>query len=160
MSQISENELKRISDKNMERFYDYLRLESVSAQGRQIKQTAEAVQALIENTGGESKVLKLEGAHPVVYGFFEAGPTGDSEKTLLFYDHYDVQPEDPLDEWRTEPFEPTVKEGILYARGVSDNKANLMARINAIEAYKNTEGGYQLMLNSLLKVKRKLVVHM
>lgn len=141
MSQISENELKRISDKNMERFYDYLRLESVSAQGRQIKQTAEAVQALIENTGGESKVLKLEGAHPVVYGFFEAGPTGDSEKKLLFYDHYDVQPEDPLDEWRTEPFEPTVKEGILYARGVSDNKANLMARINAIEAYKNTEGG-------------------
>lgn len=141
MSQINAEEIKRISDKNMELFYDYLRLESVSAQGRQINQTAKAVQALIENIGGESEVLELKGAHPVVYGFFEAGKSGDSEKTLLFYDHYDVQPEDPLDEWNTEPFEPTIKDGILYARGVSDNKANFMARINAIEAYKNTEEG-------------------
>lgn len=70
MSQISTEEIKRISDKNMARFYDYLRLESVSAQGRQINQTAEAVQSFIENTGGEAKVLALEGAHPVVYGFF------------------------------------------------------------------------------------------
>lgn len=141
MSQINREELKRISDKNMDTFYNYLRLESVSAQGRQIKETAKAVQNLIENIGGEAKVLELEDAHPVVYGFFEAGPAGDSDKTLLFYDHYDVQPEDPLDEWNTAPFEPTVKDGILYARGVSDNKANLMARINAIEAYKNTAGG-------------------
>lgn len=141
MSQVSAKEVKRISDKNMDLFYDYLRLESVSAQGRQIKQTAQAVQVLIENIGGEAKVLELEGAHPVVYGFFEAGQAGDSEKTLLFYDHYDVQPEDPLDEWHTEPFEPTVKDDILYARGVSDNKANFMARINAVEAYKNTEEG-------------------
>ncbi|BAK94687.1 M20/M25/M40 family metallo-hydrolase [Tetragenococcus halophilus] len=141
MSQISTEEIKRISDKNMARFYDYLRLESVSAQGRQINQTAEAVQSFIENTGGEAKVLALEGAHPVVYGFFAAGPSGDAEKTLLFYDHYDVQPEDPLDEWNTVPFEPTEKDGLLYARGVSDNKANFVARINAIEAYKNTEGG-------------------
>lgn len=141
MTQINAEEIKRISDKNMDLFYDYLRLESVSAQGRQINQTAKAVQALIENIGGESEVLELKGAHPVVYGFFEAGQAGDSDKTLLFYDHYDVQPEDPLDEWNTEPFEPTIKDGILYARGVSDNKANFMARINAIEAYKNTEEG-------------------
>lgn len=70
MSQISTEEIKRISDKNMARFYDYLRLESVSAQGRQINQTAEAVQSFIENTGGEAKVLAIRRCSSSCLWFF------------------------------------------------------------------------------------------
>jgi len=141
MSVISKKEIQRISDKNMEVLYNYLRLESVSAEYKNIPETANAAKQIIESVGGEAQVLTLEGAHPIVYGYFPAGKGGDPDKTLLFYNHYDVQPEDPLDEWKTASFEPTVINGLLYARGVSDNKANFMARINAIEALYNSEEG-------------------
>ena len=141
MDQGFKEKLRKVSENNMGLLYDYLRLDSVSAQHRSIEKTAAMVQSIIQSKGGAAEILTLEGAHPVIYGYFPAGSGGDSNKTLLFYNHYDVQPEDPLDEWETIPFEPTVKDEILYARGVSDNKANFMARINAIEGLKNTEAG-------------------
>jgi acetylornithine deacetylase/succinyl-diaminopimelate desuccinylase-like protein len=65
---------------------------------------------------------------------------GSSQKTLLFYDHYDVQPEEPLELWKTPPFAPTEIDGKLYARGVSDNKGNIAARFAAIRAWRETRG--------------------
>lgn len=156
MSKTNPDEIRRISDKNMEMFYNYLRLESVSAQYRNIPETANATKQIIESIGGEAQVLSLEGAHPIVHGFFPAGKGGNPEKTLLFYNHYDVQPEEPLDEWETDPFEPTVINGILYARGVSDNKANFMARINAIEALANTEDGLPVNINFFVEGEEEI----
>ena len=75
-------------------------------------------------------------AQPVVY----AEAKGTSPKTLLFYDHYDVQPEEPLDLWKTPPFEPVKKDGKLYGRGVSDNKGNIAARFAAIRAWRDVRG--------------------
>ncbi|MCG3223624.1 MAG: M20/M25/M40 family metallo-hydrolase, partial [Candidatus Heimdallarchaeota archaeon] len=58
-----------------------------------------------------------------------------AEKTILFYDHYDVQPEDPLDLWESPPFEPTIRNGKIFARGVTDNKNEIICRLQAIKAY-------------------------
>lgn len=60
-----------------------------------------AIRDTIIEAGGESEILGDLGGHPVVYGYFKAGANGNSEKTLLFYNHYDVQPEDPINEWKT-----------------------------------------------------------
>lgn len=132
---------KEYADKYMDDLYKYLTYESVSAQGRQIPETAQYVSQTIINAGGESEILDDLGGHPVVYGYFKAGANGNPNKTLLFYNHYDVQPEDPIEEWCTEPFEPTVVDDKIVARGVSDNKANFMSRIVAIQAIQDTEGG-------------------
>lgn len=137
----TDNAVKTIIDERQEEFFDYLRLASVSTQNRNILPTVEYVKQMIKKTGGETQVLDDCGGNPVVYGYFPAGEKGNTEKTVLFYNHYDVQPEDPIEEWESEPFEPTVREGILYCRGVSDNKANFVVRLYAIQALLESEGG-------------------
>lgn len=156
MTKLTTERIKEIADQNMDTFYDYLRLDSVSTQGRNIPKTAEYVKKLIESVGGKAELLNDLGGHPIVYGSFEAGAGGNKEKTLLYYNHYDVQPEDPLDEWETEPFEPTVIDGILYCRGVSDNKANFMARINAIAALNETEEGLPCNIKFLVEGEEEI----
>lgn len=151
-------EIKQIAEKNRELLEAYLRLESVSAQGRQMIETAEMVARIITDKGGRAELLYLADteAPPIVYGEFSAGPGGNAEKTLLFYNHYDVQPEDPLEEWQTDPFVPTEREGKLYCRGVSDNKANFIARINAIEYYLGQEGGLPCNVKFLLEGEEEI----
>jgi acetylornithine deacetylase/succinyl-diaminopimelate desuccinylase-like protein len=65
---------------------------------------------------------------------------GEGERTLLFYNHYDVQPPEPLDEWHSDPFAAEVRDGALFARGVADNKGNIAARIAAVDAYLAARG--------------------
>ena len=137
----TDHSVQKIIQDRQEEFFDYLRLASVSTQNRNILPTVQYVKEMIEKTGGDTQVLDDCGGNPVVYGYFPAGKNGDPNKTVLFYNHYDVQPEDPLDEWKSEPFEPTVRDGVLYCRGVSDNKANFVIRLYAIEALMATEGG-------------------
>ena len=69
--------------------------------------------------------------HPIVYGEWMGAP---GRPTILIYGHYDVQPVDPLHEWRTPPFEPTVREGRVYARGAADDKGQFITHVNALEA--------------------------
>ena len=85
-------------------------------------------------------------AHPVVFA-----ELGQGERTLLIYDHYDVQPPDPLEEWESPPFEPTIRDGKFYARGVADNKGDLMARIQAIEAYRAAFGELPLRIKFVVE---------
>lgn len=139
--QKSRQRVKDIIDQREKEFFDYLRLDSVSTQNRSIEPTVKYVKELIEKTGGDVKVLDDLGGNPVVYGYFKAGPKGNPEKTVLFYNHYDVQPEDPLEEWETDPFEPTVIDGKLFCRGVTDNKANFILRLYAIEYLMQSEEG-------------------
>lgn len=108
---------------------------SVAAQNRGMKETAKMVEQFISQIGGESRQLETSG-FPVVYGEF----SGESEKILSFYNHYDVQPEDPLDLWESPPFGAEIRDGRIYARGVADNKGNLMARLAAVHAYKQVRG--------------------
>ncbi|MCL1631529.1 M20/M25/M40 family metallo-hydrolase [Sporolactobacillus sp. CPB3-1] len=144
---MDESKKKRLDDevvkqakKSMDTLFDYLRLKTVSAQHLTIPETVRFVSELLKGLGAEVKVLDDLGGNPVIYGFLAADERGNKEKTLLFYDHYDVQPPEPLDEWHSDPFEPTVKDGILYARGTADNKGTLMQRLAAIKALEKTDG--------------------
>jgi len=122
-----------------------IRQPTVSAQGIGIPETARIVLDRTKKRGGiAAEALSVDGGPPTI-----VGETGRGDRTLLIYNHYDVQPPDPLDEWETPPFEPTERDGYLYGRGVSDNKGNLLARLQAIEAYRATLGELPLRIRVL-----------
>ncbi len=102
---------------------------SVAAQNWGLSECAALVAEMLQQRGFNVEILPTAGA-PVVLGELK----GRSEKTLLFYNHYDVQPAEPLELWETPPFEPTLKDGKLFARGVSDDKAHITSRLFAIDA--------------------------
>jgi len=108
---------------------------SVAAQNLGMEETARLVEQMVTGVGATAKQVPTKG-FPVVYG--EIGGTGS--KTLSFYDHYDVQPPDPLNLWESEPFKPDIRNGTFYARGVADNKGNLIARLAAVDAYLRARG--------------------
>ncbi len=108
---------------------------SVSAQNLGITECAKLVGDLLHQRGFAVQIKPTGGA-PVVF----AEQLGRSNKTLLFYNHYDVQPPEPLELWETPPFEPNLREGKLYARGVSDDKGQLTARLFAIDALLDKTG--------------------
>src|SRR5947208_5080547 len=121
------------------------KLPSVSAQGTAIRETADWVVARLNALGFETKVLPKpgQGGQPVVYAEApgrEGGASSAPTRTLLFYDHYDVQPPEPLELWTSPPFQPTLRDGKLYGRGVSDNKGNIAARVLAIKAWREVRG--------------------
>jgi len=128
-----------------------VRLPTVSAQKSAIDETARAVLERTRRAGVKAESLSANGGPPTI-----VGEAGRGEKTLLVYDHYDVQPPDPLDEWKTPPFEPTERDGHLFARGVSDNKGNLMARLQAIEAYRATIGELPLRVRVLYEGEEEI----
>jgi acetylornithine deacetylase/succinyl-diaminopimelate desuccinylase-like protein len=108
---------------------------SIAAQGVGMQECAALVGELLEARGFDIKILPTRG-QPVVF----AERKGLSDRTLLFYNHYDVQPADPLDLWDSPPFEPARRDGKLYARGVSDDKGHLISRIAAIDAFLAHDG--------------------
>jgi acetylornithine deacetylase/succinyl-diaminopimelate desuccinylase-like protein len=113
-----------------------VRQPSVAATGEGVAECADLVRRTFEEAGATVAVHRLSGAAPVVIAEF----SGVSDRTLLFYNHYDVQPPDPLDEWTTPPFDPVVRDGLLYGRGVSDNKGDLTTRIAALRALRQVHG--------------------
>jgi acetylornithine deacetylase/succinyl-diaminopimelate desuccinylase-like protein len=102
---------------------------SVGAQNLGMQECAALVAAMLRKRGFTTEVMPTPGA-PVVFGERK----GTSDKTLLFYCHYDVQPAEPLELWETPPFEPALRDGKLYGRGVSDDKGHLVARLFAVDA--------------------------
>ena len=128
-------------DENSEEFVKELvslvRKPSVSATGEGIDECAEAVKQLMENIGLKVQVIPEKDGNPVIYGEIKSE---DSNKTLLFYDHYDVQPPDPIEEWKSGPFSGEIREGKIYGRGASDNKGNLVSRLMAVKALLETRG--------------------
>lgn len=109
---------------------------SVSARGEGMDACAEMVVQLFKEHGFQVKLNSTPG-NPVVV----ARAQGQSERTMLFYNHYDVQPPEPLELWTTPPFEPTLREGALYARGAKDDKGELVARVAAVDAVRASNGG-------------------
>jgi acetylornithine deacetylase/succinyl-diaminopimelate desuccinylase-like protein len=124
-------------DEALDGVIEYCRLPTVSAHGTSIEETAKYTIALLEAEGFAARILdKPAGGFPVVYA--EQG--GRGSKMLLFYNHYDVQPPDPLEEWQSGPFEPKLRDGRLYGRGVSDDKGNIVSRLLALRALKQAFG--------------------
>ncbi len=102
---------------------------SVGAQNWGMQECAAMVAKMLTLRGFSAEIMPTPGA-PVVFGERK----GKSDKTLLFYCHYDVQPAEPLELWETPPFEPSLRDGKLFGRGVSDDKGHLTARLFAIDA--------------------------
>jgi len=123
-------------DRFLNEFGQFIAQPSVAAQKRGVREMAVLVAARLDAIGAEVTVSETEDA-PIV--FAEQGPP-DAPRTLLIYNHYDVQPEDPLDLWKSPPFEMTIREGRIYGRGVADDKGELLSRIQAVEAWLATQG--------------------
>src|SRR5699024_1100480 len=88
---------------------------------------------------GFTSVEKMDtGGHPLVYATYEGA--GPEAPTVLYYGHYDVQPVDPIELWETDPFEPTIRDGRLYARGASDDKGQVFMHLAVFEAYMAVTG--------------------
>ena len=120
--------------------FDFLRIPSVSARSEHDKDVAHAadwVAKSLREAGLETRVHETAG-HPVVVG--EWRKAGAGAPTILVYGHYDVQPAEPLDLWQSPPFEPTVRDGRIYARGSVDDKGQLFLHVKALEAHLKTRG--------------------
>ena len=97
--------------------------------------------------GFRTETIETEG-HPMLWA---VGPEVPGAPTVLCYGHYDVQPPDPLDAWTTPPFEPTVREGKLYARGAADDKGQVFALVAAVEALLKTRGRLPVNVRFLIE---------
>jgi acetylornithine deacetylase/succinyl-diaminopimelate desuccinylase-like protein len=118
----------------MEELSELLRIPSISADPERkddVRRAAEWVAESVRRMGGEAELVETE-TFPLVVGEVRASGGGDAP-TVLCYGHFDVQPAGAADEWNTDPFEPEVRDGWLYARGVADDKGQLWALLKATE---------------------------
>lgn len=139
-------------EKNRERFqnelFEFLRIPSVSARSEHKQDVQKAANWLADRAreiGMTVKVHETKG-HPIVVAEWRAA--GPNAPTVLIYGHYDVQPAEPLDLWNSPPFEPTIRDGRIYARGSVDDKGQLYLHIKSIEAHLKTNG--KLPMNVVL----------
>jgi acetylornithine deacetylase/succinyl-diaminopimelate desuccinylase-like protein len=114
-----------------------VRQPSVSARGEGIEECAKIVEEMMEGIGFSTMVIRGAEGNPIVYGEIKSR---SSQKTLLFYDHYDVQPPEPIEEWICDPYSGEIRDGKIYGRGVADNKGNLVSRLKAVQSFLETVG--------------------
>ena len=110
---------------------------SVSARGEGIEACAKLVDEMMQEIGLSTRIFKSEKGNQVVYGEKLSKKSG---KTLLVYDHYDVQPPEPLEKWTHEPFSGKIVNGKIYGRGASDNKGNFVSRLKAVQTLLEVTG--------------------
>jgi len=118
---------------------EFLRIPSVSAKSEHDADTRRAAEWLsgrLEAAGLSSRLIETPW-HPIVLAEWRGAPAAP---TVLIYGHYDVQPVEPLDEWESPPFEPTVRDGRLYGRGTADDKGQLYMHVKALEAHLTARG--------------------
>ncbi len=121
-------------EKSLIELIDFCRIPSISAQSRSLPEGAQKTAQMLEQRGFATRIVPTQGAPVVV-----ADRAGKSERTLLFYNHYDVQPAEPLELWDSPPFEPQIRDGCLYARGVMDDKGHITSRLLALDAILSVE---------------------
>lgn len=120
-------------DRFLEELFSLLRIPSVSSlesHKPDMQHCAERLAELLVEAGADDAMVCPTSGHPVVFGSKTIDPALD---TVLVYGHYDVQPADPLDLWKSDPFEPEIRDGAIYARGANDDKGQLFMHIKAFE---------------------------
>jgi acetylornithine deacetylase/succinyl-diaminopimelate desuccinylase-like protein len=130
---------RRHRSRFVEELKHFVRFPSVSNQPKHaydVRRCAQWLAAHLQWVGLEHVHIVSTRRHPIVYA---AWLRATGRPTLLIYGHYDVQPPEPLGEWRTQPFEPLMKGGNLYGRGSSDDKGQLFAHVKALESYLKTD---------------------
>ena len=131
-------EALQFAQQNQSRFLDelkdLLRIPSISTlpeHRADVRRAAEVLAAELKRIGMENVELIETGGHPLVYADWLHA---DGKPTCLCYGHYDVQPPDPLEEWISPPFEPTERNGNIYARGAVDDKGQMYMHVKALES--------------------------
>src|SRR3954453_23733764 len=115
-------------------------------------ETAELVIQMLGDAGIEATTYDTRGGFPVVYG----EQTGKSPKRLSFYNHYDVQPAEPLDLWSSDPWAASIRDGRIWGRGVSDNKGNIAARVAAVKAYRDVRGELPVSIKFIIEGEEEI----
>jgi acetylornithine deacetylase/succinyl-diaminopimelate desuccinylase-like protein len=161
-------EQRRMMEMSLEKVYAYIdshtdvfveslvklvKQPSVSAKGEGIQECAELVEKMMRETGLSTKTLHEEKGNPVVYGEIKSQK---SDRTLLFYDHYDVQPPEPLEKWMSNPFSGKIANGKVYGRGASDNKGNFVSRLKAVQALLEVAGDVPVNLKFLVEGEEEI----
>ena len=126
---------------------------SVSAEGRALEETADLVEELLVASGFETRQLRAGDGPPAVLG----EQRGRSDYTLLLYNHYDVQPADPLELWESPPFEPTVRDGKLFARGTADNKGEFAVRLAVIRSLREHAGELPITIRWIVEGEEEVL---
>jgi acetylornithine deacetylase/succinyl-diaminopimelate desuccinylase-like protein len=139
------------TDTFVARLQSLCRQPSIAAQNTGMTETAGMVAELLKQIGAQTQILPTEG-YPVVFGQIQ----GRASRTLAFYDHYDVQPPEPLELWHSDPFGAEIRNGRIWARGVADNKGNLVARICAVEAYRKVRGELPLAVKFVVEGEEEI----
>jgi acetylornithine deacetylase/succinyl-diaminopimelate desuccinylase-like protein len=125
----------RNKDRYLEDLPSFLRIPSISTDPERVSDMMRAAQwvaAELDRFEFNDIQVMPTARHPVVYGKYDRA--GSEAVTILIYGHYDVQPVDPIDEWESDPFEPTIRGENLYARGASDMKGQVVAQLKAVES--------------------------
>src|SRR5690625_4917431 len=135
------NYLRENREQYLQQLNDFLKIPSISTDSTYKKDVDEAA-TYVENylvKIGFEEIEKIETKrHPLIFGHYNGA--GEEAPTVLFYGHYDVQPVDPIEQWDSEPFEPTVRDGRIYARGASDDKGQVFMHLAVFDAYMKTVG--------------------
>lgn len=143
-------------EKYVEELKDFLRIPSIStlaANKPDMLTAANFVSKKLNDAGMENvKIIETKG-HPLVYSDWLHAP---GKPTLLIYGHYDVQPVDPLNLWDSPPFEPTIKDGKIFARGATDDKGQMYMHIKSVEAYFKTLGKLPLNVKFIIEGEEEI----
>ena len=151
--------LKDYLNAHQERFTqeltDFLRIPSVSTSSEHkedVRRAASFVVEKLQAAGLETELIETP-RHPVVYGSYHVG---NDAPTVLIYGHYDVQPPEPLELWNSPPFEPKIEEGVIYARGATDDKGQVYAHIKGVEALLKTEDALKVNVKFLVEGEEEI----
>jgi len=151
VSQATNSFVESNQDRLLEELKQFLRIPSVSTlpeHAGDIRRAAEFVANSFKTAGLENIEIIPTAKHPLVYADWLHAP---GKPTVLCYGHYDVQPPDPLNEWISPPFEPTLRDGNIYARGSADDKGQMYMHIKAVEALRAVNGTLPLNLKFLIE---------
>lgn len=150
------NFIEKNKNNYIDELKDYLRIPSIStlsANKKDMLTCAKFVSAKLKDAGMNNiKIIKTDG-HPLVYGEWLKAP---GKPTVLIYGHYDVQPVDPLNLWKSDPFEPVIKNNKIWARGANDNKGQNFVHLKSVEAYMKTLGKLPLNVKFLIEGEEEI----
>jgi acetylornithine deacetylase/succinyl-diaminopimelate desuccinylase-like protein len=143
-------------ERHLNELMEVLRIPSVStdpARAAEVKRAASWVKTRLIRAGCTRTEIFETKRHPIVYGEWLKAK---GAPTVLFYGHYDVQPEDPVELWTTPAFTPTIRDGRLYARGACDDKGQFIIHVNAFEAYLKTGGSCPVNVKFLIEGEEEI----
>lgn len=148
--------IERNQERYLEELKDFLRIPSISTEATHsddVQKAADFVAEQLEKAGSDRVKIFSTPGHPIVYGEYSVGA---DKPTVLVYGHYDVQPVDPIELWNSGPFDPTVRNGELYARGSADDKGQVLIHFKSVEAFNDTYGTLPVNVKFLIEGEEEI----